>query len=90
MEGDEDPDHIATTLYYGACGVIWALHYLQAVGAASLSRSYLDDLDRLLTSNRAWLKSAGSQDFASFLMGDTPIEVDWRTVTGPTSSVQTA
>ncbi len=75
VEADGDPDHVATTLYCGACGVIWALHYLQAVGAASLSRSYLDDLDRLLTSNRAWLNSAGSRNFASFLMGDTPIEL---------------
>jgi hypothetical protein len=60
VEGDEDPDHVATTLYYGACGVFWALHYLQTVGAATLSRSYLDDLDRLLSRNRAWLRSSGS------------------------------
>ena len=73
VEGDEDPAQIATTLYYGACGVIWALHYLKALGAADLSRGYLDDLDRLLTLNRAALMSAGSQDFASYLMGDTPI-----------------
>jgi hypothetical protein len=75
VEGDEDPDHVATTLYYGACGVFWALHYLQTVGAATLSRSYLDDLDRLLSRNRAWLRSSGSLDFASYLMGDTPIEL---------------
>jgi Lanthionine synthetase C-like protein len=75
VEGNEDPHHVATSLYYGACGVIWALHYLQAVGAATLSRSYLDDLDRLLSSNRAWLRSSGNPDFASYLMGDTPIEL---------------
>ena len=73
VEGDEDPTQVATTLYYGACGVIWALHYLNAVGAARLSRSYVDDLEPLLTRNRAWLKSLGSRDFASFMMGDTPI-----------------
>jgi hypothetical protein len=73
IDGDEDPNQIATTLYYGACGVIWALHYLQAVGAASLSRSYLDDLDRLLICSRTWLRSFDSQEFASFMMGDTPI-----------------
>ncbi len=75
VEDGETGDELATTLYYGACGVIWALHYLQAVGAAGLSRSYVDDLERLRTRNRAWLESAGSQDFASFLMGDTPIEL---------------
>lgn len=75
VEGDEDADQVAATLYDGACGVIWALHYLQAVGAASLSRSYLDDLDRLLSRHHAALKSSGSQDFAAFLMGDTPIEL---------------
>jgi hypothetical protein len=75
VEGDEDPDHVATTLYYGACGVIWALQYLQAVRAATLARGYLDGLDRLATRNRAWLNSAGSADFVSFLMGDTPIEL---------------
>ncbi|MBS0320633.1 MAG: LanC-like protein [Proteobacteria bacterium] len=73
--GDEGPDPVATPLYYGAAGVIWALHYLQAVGATRLSRSYFDDLERLLASNRAWLHAAGSQDHASYLMGDTPIEL---------------
>jgi hypothetical protein len=73
VEGDEDPDHVATTLYYGACGVIWALHYLQAVDAATLSRSYLDDLESLLSRSRAWMKSCTRQEFASYLMGDTPI-----------------
>lgn len=75
VEGDEDGTHASTTLYFGACGVIWALHHLQALGAATLSRSYLDDLDTLLVRNRAWLQSAGSDDVASYLMGDTPIEL---------------
>jgi hypothetical protein len=75
IEKGDDPDRVATTLYYGACGVIWALHYLQAVGAARLSRGYLGDLDRLLALNRAALNSADGRDFASYLMGDTPIEL---------------
>lgn len=71
--GTEAPDHVATTLYYGATGVIWALHYLQAVGAAELSRSYLGDLERLRVRNRAAL--VGAEEFAAYLMGDTPIEM---------------
>ncbi len=54
--GDEDPTQPATGLYYGACGVIWALRYLQSVGAASLSRDYCDALDTLLVRNRETLK----------------------------------
>lgn len=42
---DEGLNQILTPLYFGACGVIWALHYLQSVGAVHLSRSYIDDLD---------------------------------------------
>jgi hypothetical protein len=60
-------------LYFGACGVIWALRYLEAVGAVSLRRSYADDVERLLPRNRAWLASFGSFDFPSYLMGDTAI-----------------
>jgi hypothetical protein len=73
LEEGDDPALPSTTLYYGACGVIWALHYLQAVGAARLSRSYLDDIETLLARNRAVLKAFGRDDVASYLMGDTPI-----------------
>jgi len=61
VDGNDDPNQLTTPLYYGACGVIWALHYLQAVGAAQLSRSYVDDLDSLLTQNRTWLGSSASR-----------------------------
>lgn len=62
-------------LYFGASGVVWALHYLQAVGAVKLKRSYHEYLDSLLLLNGRWLKSeaAGDADAASFLMGDTSI-----------------
>ena len=60
-------------LYFGACGVIWSLHYLDAVGAASATRDYRDAVPLLLPLNRAWLEGSGSRDFASYLMGDTPI-----------------
>ena len=73
VDGDEDPQQPATGLYYGACGVVWALQYLQSVGAARLSRHYGDTLDTLLLRNRETLQSFDSQDFVSYFMGDTPI-----------------
>ncbi len=72
---DGDPEDFATPLYHGACGVIWALHYLRAVGAVTLSRSYATDLDRLVSRNRAWNCALGRDEWASFLMGDTPIRM---------------
>ncbi|MEP7181163.1 MAG: LanC-like protein [Betaproteobacteria bacterium] len=73
-DGDE-PGRIETPLYHGACGVFWALHYLQDVGAATLSRSYVPELDRLLARNRAWLGESAVRERASFMMGDTPIRM---------------
>ena len=63
----------AYALYFGASGVVWALHYLQAVGAIELKRSYEDYVQSLPPLNRAWLASFGSTDFASYMMGDTGI-----------------
>ncbi len=71
--GNADPNQLTTPLYHGACGVIWALHYLQAVEAAQLSRSYVDDLDSLLIRNRTWLGPYASGERGSYMMGDTPI-----------------
>jgi hypothetical protein len=68
--GETDP---ATPLYCGACGIVWALHYLQAVGAVRLEHSYTDHVASLLELNRNWLSASGSSDFASYLMGDTGI-----------------
>jgi lantibiotic modifying enzyme len=57
----------------GASGVAWALHQLQAAGAVKLRRSYRDDIDPMLASNREWLSAQGCSeaDRASYLMGDT-------------------
>lgn len=74
-DGGDPTDHVATPLYHGACGVFWALHYLQAVGAASLSRSYAAELDGLLARNRSWLGESAGRERASFMMGDTPIQM---------------
>lgn len=72
--GDPVPGAFGTSLYDGACGVIWALHYLEARGAVRLSRSHRHDLDELLLRNRAELGDAEERR-ASFLCGDTPVRL---------------
>lgn len=74
-EGEGATEQGETPLYHGACGVIWALNYLQAVGATTLSRRYLAQMDRLLARNRAWLGESAERERASFMMGDTPIQM---------------
>jgi len=60
-------------LYFGAGGVQWALHYLEAIGPVRLRRSYAGEVDVALVENRRWLRSEGLDDsaLASYLMGDT-------------------
>jgi hypothetical protein len=74
-ESEDAPGRVETPLYHGACGVVWALHYLQAVGAVTLSPSHAVDFDRLLARNRAWLGTAAEGKRASFMDGDTPIRM---------------
>jgi hypothetical protein len=72
-DGDTAP---ATPLYHGACGVIWALHYLQAIGACTLRRDYAPYVDALRARNARWLASIGEESFdASYLMGDTGLSL---------------
>lgn len=68
----DDPAAPVPCLYYGEAGVIWALHHLQALGAAHLQRNYLADLEPLRARNRAWLGDDVRAQ-AAYLMGDTPI-----------------
>lgn len=58
-EGETGPQ---LSLYFGAAGVVWALHYLQAIGATQLTRSYATSLDAFR-----------QPDLASYLFGDTPV-----------------
>jgi len=67
------PSLPTSPLYHGACGVLWALNYLNAIGAVQLQTHYAEHLQTLLSRNRAWLAAGDSSDFASYLMGDTPI-----------------
>jgi hypothetical protein len=71
-DADGGEDGPAYPLYHGAGGVIWALHHLQARGAATLRRDYLRWLPRLRERNVAWLATSDvpAAD-ASYLMGDT-------------------
>jgi lantibiotic modifying enzyme len=64
----------AFPLYHGACGVIWALGYLDAVGAARTHRDFTSELDALLTGVGRWLSSEGiPAGSASYLMGETSV-----------------
>jgi lantibiotic modifying enzyme len=64
----------ALPAYHGACGVIWALNYLDAVGAARTHRDFTPELDALLTGVGRWLSSEGiASGSASYLLGETPV-----------------
>ena len=62
----------AYPLYHGACGVIWALKYLESTGAAALRRDYAPHVEPLRARIRGWLAAFGGDDMiASYMMGDT-------------------
>ena len=60
-------------LYFGACGVVWALHHLRDAGAVRLRRTYAEFVEPLLALDRAWLERDGVIEPASYLMGETSI-----------------
>jgi len=74
LEPGDDPDAPATTLYFGAAGVLWALDYLRAVGAAG-SPSFAQQLEPLRRRNRTWLAALPGDNTGSWLMGDLPFEM---------------
>lgn len=61
-----------TPLYFGALGMIWALHHLRDAGAVSLSRAYSQYLEPLQIANRRWLGEEYETSRGAYLMGDTP------------------
>ena len=77
LEPGEDATQPATPLYYGACGVVWALHYLQDVGAVRLQRNYRepDLLADILVRNSAWLGDDAAAQAGAFMMGELPIRL---------------
>ena len=75
---DADPGDSASSepfypLYFGACGVMWALAHLHDIGAVRLQRSYDGFVEPLLALNRAWLARENLTEPASYLMGETSI-----------------
>ena len=62
-------------LYWGACGVFWALRYLEARGACRLTKNYGPHVDALLGPNRKAMGHKGKDPFGSYLMGDTGIQL---------------
>ncbi|MBI5279938.1 MAG: LanC-like protein [Burkholderiales bacterium] len=68
--GKQGPHYM---LYAGACGTIWALHYLAARGAVTLANGYAPHVLPLLRPNRGDFGESGAPPFGSYLMGDTSI-----------------
>ena len=65
-------------LYFGAAGVIWALDYLSALGAAAKKPDYASSLIDLAAQNRAEMQLRVPQIY-SYLMGDVGILLtQWR------------
>lgn len=65
-------------LYFGAAGVIWALHYLHRIGATAVTHDYATTLAELAPQNRVDLNLSEPNSF-SYLMGDVGIQlVQWR------------
>ncbi len=71
----EEAQRSNPSLYFGACGVFWALHYLSSVGAAETQRTWPVDAQRLVNDTLAWLGRAAEHGRPSFLMGETPIRL---------------
>jgi len=53
LEPGDDPQAFNPSLYYGSCGVLWALHHLHSVGAATLERDWTVDAAALVQRTRA-------------------------------------
>ncbi len=60
-------------LYFGECGVLWALYHLRTVGAAKTEREWPIDAQRLVQATLSWLGGAAAHARPSFVMGETPI-----------------
>ena len=75
LDPADDPGQVATPLYFGAAGVVWALRRLHALGACAATVAERIDLARLRDGNRRWLRAQGFEEFGSYLMGDLAIDL---------------
>jgi Lanthionine synthetase C-like protein len=62
-------------LYWGACGVLWALRYLDKVGATQPERDYARYIAPLVARNKTSMGQAKAEAFGSYMMGDTSIQM---------------
>jgi hypothetical protein len=72
LDTEDRASQTLTPLYFGAIGVIWALHYLRERGAVALERDYSTLLARLRADNQSWLAEGYDSSKSAYLMGDTP------------------
>ena len=75
------------SLYFGTCGVLWALNHLRSVGAAELERDWPVNAAALVQRMREWLKDDAERERAAYLMGETPV---WLLEHAQTGSVAAA
>ena len=75
------------SLYFGTCGVLWALHHLQRAGAAELGRGWPIDAQALVRRTREWLGDDAERERAAYLMGETPV---WLLAHAHTGSAEAA
>ncbi|MBX3620419.1 MAG: LanC-like protein [Rhizobacter sp.] len=73
VEPGDDQEAGNPSLYFGACGVLWALHYLCSSGAADPVHELRLDAAVLLQQTRTWLKDDAERERAAYLMGETPV-----------------
>jgi hypothetical protein len=73
IDPGEDPEAVNPSLYFGTCGVLWALHFLHSKGAATLERDWPVDAASLVQQTREWLKNEAERERAAYLMGETPV-----------------
>ncbi|MGE5337360.1 MAG: lanthionine synthetase, partial [Gemmatimonadota bacterium] len=72
LDDPKSPDELSPSLYCGACGVIWSLNYLRAVGAANPRHREWLGFAQLLDLTRRWLGEDAERERAAYLMGETP------------------
>lgn len=66
------PQHM---LYWGACGVLWALRYLEKMGATPSGRDYTRYVAPLVARNKTSMGQGKAAAFGAYLMGDTSIQM---------------
>jgi hypothetical protein len=72
LDNDVDPKHAdgLADLYFGAAGVIWALHALERRGVARLERDYRPQLESVVQAAHARLRSWVPEHVPAYLLGD--------------------